>query len=153
MRINMNKNIKTTIPESNQYELRVCSGGNVTINQVRAYRWEVLVIEDRDNSQVYIIPPHQIAKMVLYRKGQHSASQYESATLNLPEIKKTIKPIHVSEFNTDIVKEAVLQSEKYSAWKKQLTIHREEIVESRSKVDAMLEDDEDWYKNLGIKIS
>jgi len=68
------------------YHIDVKSCNSNSVNQVRAIRYETLVIH-KDNFW-YVIPPNEVVRLVVQKsRGQHSEIPFECSHININQIK------------------------------------------------------------------
>ena len=111
-----------------------------TLNQTRPNKYNVLVAHDKENNDWYVIPPDDIIRMTLGRRGQHTPDPMTCIGLG------KITSNKFSQFKIQntidlepMILEAYLQGQSNVKFKDYARTHREENEQRLLEVQAKLE--------------
>lgn len=114
-----------------------------TLNQTRPNKYNVLVAHDTDNDVWYVIPPDEVVKMTLGRRGQHTPDPMTCVGLGKITAEK-FKKFRISsalDLKQSII-DAYLKGQKNKSLKQLCADHKKEneqrLVEVQEKLSRIL---------------
>ncbi len=125
-------------------EIKQTSGPFFNLNQVRAFKYLVLVVYCSDSGHWHVVPAHEIVRAVCPKAGQHALNPFECARLSLTAFRTHCVTSPEAELRSTTLL-AVEQSQGYPQLDDHMKRLRKEAVQhavqSREAVRATLGDE------------